>query len=117
MSGQDMRKIMENLNTETPKKKTKLDESMGGTPIANDIMELAAKLEAIQNAPETEEVEETLEENLMPDQRSVTEQLTNLVEMANKHGLYDAADWLTRAMSSPDGVMKHGAGALLGDSQ
>jgi hypothetical protein len=31
---------------------------------------------------------------LSQDQRSVTDQLNDLVTLANKHGLYDAADWL-----------------------
>ena len=31
---------------------------------------------------------------LSQDQRSVTDQLKELMILANKHGLYDAADWL-----------------------
>lgn len=31
----------------------------------------------------------------MPDQRSVTEQLRDLVGTANRLGMYDAADWLS----------------------
>jgi len=31
---------------------------------------------------------------LSQDQRSVTDQLKELMTLANKHGLYDAADWL-----------------------
>lgn len=33
----------------------------------------------------------------MPDQRSLTDQLTSLYALANKHGMYDAADFV-RAM-------------------
>lgn len=31
---------------------------------------------------------------MMPDQRSVTDQLKDLVVLANRRGLYDAADWI-----------------------
>jgi hypothetical protein len=31
---------------------------------------------------------------MMPDQRSVTDQLQTLLGLANQNGLYDAADWL-----------------------
>ena len=31
---------------------------------------------------------------MVPDQRSVTDQLNELVLLANRNGLYDAADWL-----------------------
>lgn len=31
---------------------------------------------------------------MAPDQRSVTDQLRDLVLLANQNGLYDAADWL-----------------------
>lgn len=34
----------------------------------------------------------------MPDQRCVTEQLRDLVQMANERGLYDATDWIARRM-------------------
>lgn len=34
----------------------------------------------------------------MNDQRSVTEQLRELVALANKTGLYDAADWIVERM-------------------
>lgn len=67
MSGQDMRKIMEKLNEVAPKKE-KLDESIG-SPFANDIRALAAKIEAVQAATEAEElveIDETLEENMKP---------------------------------------------------
>lgn len=30
----------------------------------------------------------------MNDQRSVTDQLATLIQLAHKHGLYDAADWV-----------------------
>lgn len=33
-------------------------------------------------------------------QYSVTEQLEELVDIANRHGLYDAADWLRRHLES-----------------
>lgn len=35
----------------------------------------------------------------MGDQRSLTDQLQDLIGIANKHGLYDAADYITRAIS------------------
>jgi hypothetical protein len=36
----------------------------------------------------------------MPDQRAVTEQLADLIRLANEHGLYDAADWVKRELDS-----------------
>jgi hypothetical protein len=39
---------------------------------------------------------------MMPDQRSVTDQLKTLLELANKNGLYDAADWLKQRMPKAD---------------
>jgi hypothetical protein len=33
----------------------------------------------------------------MPDQRSVSDQLHDLVKLANERGMYDAADWITRS--------------------
>lgn len=36
----------------------------------------------------------------MNDQRSVTDQLHDLISIANSHGLYDAADWLSAFLES-----------------
>ena len=33
-------------------------------------------------------------------QYSVTEQLYELIDIANQHGLYDAADWIQRTLES-----------------
>jgi hypothetical protein len=38
---------------------------------------------------------------MMNDQRSVTDQLETLLSLANKNGLYDAADWLKTRMPKP----------------
>lgn len=35
----------------------------------------------------------------MPDQRSVTDQLKDLIRLAHQNGLYDAADWVMARMS------------------
>ena len=40
----------------------------------------------------------------MPDQRSVTDQLQTLLGLANKNGLYDAADWLKQRMETEEPV-------------
>lgn len=36
---------------------------------------------------------------VFPDQRSVTEQLYDAINLCNKAGMYDAADWIRWAMS------------------
>lgn len=36
----------------------------------------------------------------MQDQRSVTDQLETLIELAHKNGLYDAADWVRARLQS-----------------
>jgi hypothetical protein len=36
----------------------------------------------------------TPKKKAMPDQRSLTDQLRSLIELANQNGLYDAADFL-----------------------
>lgn len=41
-----------------------------------------------------EKLQKNQEEGMMPDQRSTFDQLLTLRELANKNGLYDAADWL-----------------------
>jgi len=33
-----------------------------------------------------------------PDQRSVTDQLIDLIQIANRYKLYDAADWIKRGL-------------------
>jgi len=38
----------------------------------------------------------------MNSQASVTDQLMDLVKLANKNGLYDAADWLSQRLPSPE---------------
>jgi hypothetical protein len=38
----------------------------------------------------------------MNDQRSVTDQMRDLVQLANRNGLYDAADWVNRFFPWPD---------------
>lgn len=42
------------------------------------------------------------------DQRSVTDQLRTLVVLANRHGLYDAADIVQRFCLSPDNRLTSG---------
>ena len=37
----------------------------------------------------------------MPDQRSVTDQMQTLIGLANKAGLYDAADWIRSSFPFP----------------
>ena len=37
----------------------------------------------------------------MNDQRSTTDQLQSLIELANKNGLYDAADWVKTRLENP----------------
>ena len=34
------------------------------------------------------------ESGLTPDQRSTYDQVKDLIQIANQHGMYDAADWL-----------------------
>jgi len=41
-----------------------------------------------------------------PDQRSVTEQLKDLIVLANQHGLYDAADWVKTQLESVSQVVE-----------
>jgi hypothetical protein len=38
----------------------------------------------------------------MNSQASVTDQLLDLVKLANKNGLYDAADWLSQKLPTPE---------------
>lgn len=35
----------------------------------------------------------------MPDQRSLTDQLKDVIRLATQNGLYDAADWITQNYS------------------
>jgi hypothetical protein len=42
----------------------------------------------------------------MNDQRSVTDQLQSLIPLANKAGLYDAADWLTTRLAAMNAESK-----------
>jgi len=39
-------------------------------------------------------IREEITNTKMPDQRSVTDQLKDLIKFANQNGLYDAADWI-----------------------
>lgn len=41
---------------------------------------------------------------MAPDQRSVMDQLKDLVLLANQNGLYDAADWLRARLDQSSGV-------------
>jgi hypothetical protein len=47
---------------------------------------------------------------MVQDQRSLTDQLKDLILLANRNGMYDAADWLqariaesTKSVEKPDG--------------
>jgi hypothetical protein len=42
----------------------------------------------------------------MPRQDSVTDQLWDLVDLANKNGMYDAADWLAAHIPHPPNVSR-----------
>jgi hypothetical protein len=53
--------------------------------------------------------------NPMNDQRSVTDQLQDLITLANKNGLYDAADWVQSRMKVPTEAEATAAVADLAD--
>ncbi len=38
----------------------------------------------------------------MPRQDSLTDQIRDLVKLANEHGMYDAADWITARLRETD---------------